>query len=310
MKSTKIQVWLALEVVSIGIISFSNNICLSVFGGVLALTSIYFLLVYVYFRKGKFDEDSLYICLSYSLPMLFLILISFYLSNTKEIQNYLKGYTSFAININLFFFLYFGFVYFRRCLKAIREIREDEHLLKAEIFKSTLKSLLIFAAANLAILSFSKKQGYMLLTYQLCNVFINCMLLFIDIFIYVHSKIDEFDKQEKNEIEKNKIGKKQFNDVEQFINSFANSDDLDDLEKNINKKRKKLEKGKFAGVKEIVKICVEKIGEICDKRDAKINAKYYVKKLATLKDLDSLEKIITEKRDDLEKNNDTEKRMD
>ena len=296
--------------------------CWNVFGGLLALTSIGFLLFYVYFRKGKFDEDSLYICRSYFLPMLFLILISFYLSNTKEFQNFLKGYTSFAININLFFFLYFGFVYFRRCLKAIREIREDEHLLKAEIFKSTLKSLLIFAAANLAILSFSKKQGYMLLTYQLCNVFINCMLLFIDIFIYVHSKIDEFDKQEKNEIETNKIEKKQFNDVEQFINIFAKSDDLDNLEKNINKKRKKLEKGKFAGVKKIVKICEKKFVEICDKkyvkefveicnrRNAKINAKIYIKKFATLEDLDNLEKNIVKKRNELENNNDTEKDMD
>lgn len=308
MENTKIQrirVWLALEAVSIGIIIFSNNIYLSGFGVALALISIYFLLVYVYFRKGKFDADSLYICLSYSIPMLLLIFISFYLSNTKKFQKDLKGYTSFAININLFFFLYFGFVYFQRCLKAIREIMEDEHLLIAEIFKSTLKSLLIFAAANLAILSFSKKQGYMLLTYQLCNVFINCMLLFIDIFIYVHSKIDEFDKQEKNEIEKNKIEKKQFNDVEQFINNCTNSDDLDDLddlEKNINKKRKKLEKGKFAGVKKIVKIC--------NRRSAKINAKIYIKKFATLEDLDNLEKIIVKKRDDLEKNNDIEKRMD
>lgn len=203
-KSQHVWVWLALELVSIVIIIFFNNIYWDGFGVSLLLTCVIFLLSNVYFRKGKFDADSLYICLSYSIPMLFLILISFCLSGMEEFQKYLKDYTSFAININLFFFLYFGFIYFRRCLKAIREIREDELLLIVEIFKSTLKSLLIFAAADLAILSFSKKQGYMLLTYKLCNVFINFMLLFIDIFIYVHSKIDEFDKQEEEKVDEEK----------------------------------------------------------------------------------------------------------
>ena len=81
-----------------------------------------------------------------------------------------------------------------------------------------------------------------------------------------------------------------FNDVEQFINSFESIDDLSNLEKTINEIRRKLEKGKFAGVKKIVKI--------------------YVKKFATLEDLDNLEKIIVEKRNELENNNDTEKHMD
>lgn len=206
-KSQHVWVWLALELVSIVIIIFFNNIYWDGFGVSLLLTCVFFLLSNVYFRKGKFDADSLYICLSYSIPMLLLIFISLYVSNNKELQKYLKDYTGYAIDMDLFFFLYFEFVYFRRCLKAIREIRGDELLLKAEYFKSTLKSLLIFAAANIAILSFSKKLGYMSLTYQFSTVFINFMLLFIDIFIYVHSKIDEFNKQEKNEIETNKIEK-------------------------------------------------------------------------------------------------------
>ncbi|WP_279080930.1 hypothetical protein [Lactobacillus apis] len=203
-KSQHVWVWLALELVSIVIIIFFNNIYWDGFGVSLLLTCVFFLLSNVYFRKGKFDADSLYICLSYSIPMLLLIFISFYVSNNKELQKYLKDYTGYAINMDLFFFLYFEFVYFRRCLKAIREIRGDELLLKAKYFKSTLKSLLIFAAANIAILSFSKKLGYMSLTYKFSTVFINFMLLFIDIFIYVHSKIDEFNKQEEEKVDEEK----------------------------------------------------------------------------------------------------------
>ena len=121
--------------------------------------------------------------------------------------------------------------------------------------------------------------------------------------------LSEFSEYEKEHTQENKE-KKQFNDVKQFINDFAKSYNLDDLEKNINKKRKKLEKGESAGVKKAVKICVKKIVEICDKRNAKINAKYYVKKFATFEDLDNLEKIIAKKRKELENNNDTEKDMD
>lgn len=43
---------------------------------------------------------------------------------------------------------------------------------------------------------------------------------------------------------------------------------------------------------------------------ARSQAKRYVNKVATIKDLNNLEKIIAEKRDELENNNDTEKHMD
>ena len=59
-------------------------------------------------------------------------------------------------------------------------------------------------AAGLAIISFSDEQGYMFLTYQLSNVFVNSILLFIDMFVYVRSKIDEFDKQEEEKVDEEK----------------------------------------------------------------------------------------------------------
>lgn len=74
-----------------------------------------------------------------------------------------------------------------------------------------------------------------------------------------------------------------FNDAEQFINGFETINKLNNLEKTIDKKRKKLEKEQFDDFKR------------------------YVNKLATFEDLDNLEKIIAKKRDDLEKNNDTKK---
>lgn len=77
-----------------------------------------------------------------------------------------------------------------------------------------------------------------------------------------------------------------FNDTEQLINGFETINKLNNLEKTINKKRKKLEKEQFDDFKR------------------------YVNKVATLEDLDNLEKIIAKKRNELENNNDTEKDMD
>jgi len=327
--------WLVLYLVSF-IIIFSPSILKidnSIFekvafsiGGLVLFISITGLLKSAYFNKNEqFNKDSLYIFLSCLLPLVPLPLETIIGAVFPDTHKYLKDFATFSAVIIIVLSLYFWIIYLNRCIKAIVEIRKDKFFFSIKMIRLMLNAILVCFSATVIIWFLPNKQIVLKSIYQVVNVFINAMYPFIDMYTYVRSEIDEFNKEEKNEIEKNKIGKKQFNDVEQFINSFANSDDLNDLdylEKNINKKRKKLEKGKFAGVKKIVKICVKKIVEICDKenvkkfveicdrRNAKINAKIYVKKFATLEDLDNLEKIIVEKRNELENNNDTEKRMD
>lgn len=278
------------------------------FTAFLILTSaLVYIIVDLFNGKLEFDLDSLSIFCLHFFPLTLVLVVEGLYSQ----PNTLYGIT--AIIVIFFYSLYFWFIYLARCINALNDIKQNKHVFCMKAIKSILASLLVCLSGTVVILSLSPKNTVLKVIYQIVNIIVNTTYPFIDMYIYVRSEIDEFDKQEKNEIEKNKIEKKQFNDVEQFINNCTNSDNLDDLEKNINKKRKKLEKGKFAGVKKIVKICEKKFVEICDKkyvkefveicnrRDAKINAKYYVKKFATLKDLDSLEKIITEKRDDLEK---------
>ena len=177
------------------------------------------------------------------------------------------------------------------CLKTIKELNKDKYIF-ASSAKLILGAILVWWASIEIIGSFDYNTNYY---YQFFNILVNSSYPLICMYIYVRTEINKLDNPKKTRSE---LRKKQFNDVEQFINSFANSEDLDDLKEKINKKRKKLEKEKFAGVKKIV--------EICDKR----NAKRYVKKSATVKDLNSLEKTIAEKRDGLENNNDAEKHMD
>lgn len=207
-KRRRLRSWLArimAEMAAIIIMMFLNDICLHILGTVIILIITFSLIRDIYFNnKEKFDEDSLYLMLTYISPILFLILISIVASCIKESQEYLKNYTEYAIMIMSSLFLYFGFVYFFRCLKVIKEIRGDKHLFVVETIKSTLEYFLFFLAAGLAIISFSDEQGYMFLTYQLSNVFVNSILLFIDMFVYVRSKIDEFDKQEEEKVDEEK----------------------------------------------------------------------------------------------------------
>lgn len=259
-------------------------------------------------NKEKFDEDSIYLLSTYIFPVLLLIGISIVGVYNKGMQKNLKIYTEYATLIILVLCLYFFIIYFFRGMIVIREIRGDEHLFITETVKSLLHGFLIFAAASIVIMTFSEKN-YASLTYQLSNIFVNSILLFIDMFVYVRSEINEFEKQEKEKMAKEKkekideqkyeMDKKehsevnetdvlnketngknkekiQYYDVEEFVDKLGTKKELNKLKNKIKKRKKKLKKERFS------------------------DSKRYVNKFASLEDLDNLEKIITEKRKDLE----------
>ncbi|MBH9985224.1 hypothetical protein [Lactobacillus sp. M0390] len=191
-------------------------------------------------NKEKFDKDSKYLMLPYIIPISLLLLISIFGVFNTEIQKYLKDYTIYAAGTIISLLLYFLFLYFIRCLKVIKEIRGDKHLFVAETIKSALKYFLYFSAASLAIISFSDEQGYMVLTYQLSNVFVNSILLFIDMFVYVRSEIDEFDKQEKvDEEKKEKLDEQKYEMDKKELQTIKK--EIEMMKNKINRKTAKIE---------------------------------------------------------------------
>ena len=161
-----------------------------------------------------------------------------------------------------------------------------------------LNAILVCFSATVIICFLPNKQIVLKSIYQVVNVFINAMYPFIDMYTYVRSEIDEFNKEEKEHSEVNETDvlnketngknkeKMQYYDVKEFVDKLATKKDLYKLENKIDKRRKKLKKEQFS------------------------DSKRYVKKFATLENLDNLKKIIDEKRDELKNNNDEEKHVD
>lgn len=265
----------------------------------------------------KFNRDTVYLFTSFGALEFFLFILSYIF-----VDNYIDliGYAYVIPIMFLINGVFFWWTYYLGCLKTIKELNKDKYIFFASSAKLILGAILVWWASKEIIGSFDYNTNYY---YQFFNILVNSSYPLIGMYIYVRTEINKLDNPKKTRSE---LRKKQFNDVEQSINSFANSDDLDDLKESINKKRKKLEKGKFAGVKKIIKICVKKIVEICDDNEYvkkfveicdykeyvkkiveiwdKKYVKKYVKKFATLEDLDNLKKIIDKK------NNNTEKNMD
>ena len=321
MESKKSQhVWwglgLVLIIVSIVIMSFSNDKCINICVAVL-MPIISSLLLYAVYsnEKEKFVEDSWHICLPYSLPTIFWILISL-IGLSKNTRKYLKKYTFFSLILIFCLWICILIVYYFRCRKVIKEIRKDMTLFNGKMIESTLATILVFSAATIFVISFpgdnNVKVGaalgignYASLTNQLLNIFINCNILFMKMFNYVRSEINEFDKQEEEKVDKEKkekldeqkyeMDKKehsevnetdvlnketkgknkekiQYYDVEEFVKKLGTKRELNKLKNKIKKRKKKLRKEQFS------------------------DCKRFVNEFATLEDLDNLEKIIPKKR--------------
>lgn len=216
MNFKKYKKWgLGIEIFSIALMVICKNKIALFLGFIFLLGSMFILLRGAYFNgKEKFDSDSLYICLSYFSPIFELIIFSIIGVFIKDAQKYLKSYTIFSACLIIFFCLFFWFIYFLRCKRQIIEIKKDKNLFKIEMIGTLLATLLVFAAATIFIISFPGDdntvktesvlgiKSYISLTYQLFNIFINSIILFIDMFSYVRSEIDEFNKEEKEKQEK------------------------------------------------------------------------------------------------------------
>lgn len=173
-------------------------------------------------ENKRFNSDSLRICSYCIIP---LVLLVFYLNIgkffLKNFQKYFEINSSFSAIIAILLSIYFWFFYLFRCRKSIIEIGSDKYLFYSKAGKSMLAAALIFFSATLFIDSFTsstiskitisfsekynivisrllpEKQNIFKLLYQVINLFVNAMYPFIDMYVYVRSEIDEFDKQEQ-----------------------------------------------------------------------------------------------------------------
>lgn len=179
------------------------------------------------FNENKiFNSDSLHICLYCICPSAPFVFYLFAGKLIKKFPKYLQTYSSFSATIIILIAIYFWFFYLFRCRKAIIEIGSDKYLLYSKAAKSMLIAILIFSSATLFIDSFTsstiskitiyfsekynivisrllpEKQNIFKLGYQVFNIFVNAMYPLLDMYAYVRSKINEFDKREKEKQEK------------------------------------------------------------------------------------------------------------
>lgn len=171
----------------------------------------------------RFNGDSKRICLYCVIPSVLLII---FLSTgrffIKNFPKYFKPNSSFSAIIIILLSIYFWFFYFFRCKKAIIEIGSDKYLFYSKAAKSMLTAALIFFSAAFFIESFNnnqitvyfhekyniviyslipEEQNFLKLLYRVINICVNSMYPFIDMYVYVRSEIDEFDKQEQEKRE-------------------------------------------------------------------------------------------------------------
>lgn len=185
-----------------------------------------------FFNDNKrFNGDSKRICLYCVIPSVLLIIFlgtgRFFIKNFPK---YFKPNSSFSAIIIILLSICFWRIYYSRCKKAIIEIGEDECLFKLKVAKSELTAALIFFSAAFFIESFNnnqitvyfhekyniviyslipEKQNFLKLLYRVINICVNSMYPFIDMYVYVRSKIDEFDKHEQEKREEQEKQKRE-----------------------------------------------------------------------------------------------------
>ena len=182
-------------------------------------------------ENKRFNSDSLRICSYCIIP---LVLLVFYLNIgkffLKNFQKYFEINSSFSAIIAILLSIYFWFFYLFRCRKAIIEIGSDKYLFNCKAGKSMLAAALIFFSAAFFIESFNnnqitvyfhekyniviyslipEEQNFLKLLYRFINICVNSMYPFIDMYVYVRSEIDEFDKQEQKKREEQEKQKRE-----------------------------------------------------------------------------------------------------
>lgn len=185
-------------------------------------------------ENKRFNSDSLRIWLYYIVPSLQLIIPLIIGSLSKKIiQNFLKSYTSISAKTMVLLSICFWIFYLFRCRKAIIETGSDRYLFYSKAGKSMLTAILIFSSATLFIDTFTsstiskitisfpekfnivisslfpEKQNIFKLVYQAINILVNSIYPFFDMYVYVRSKIDEFDKHEQEKREEQEKQKRE-----------------------------------------------------------------------------------------------------
>lgn len=216
-------------------------------------------------ENKRFNSDSKRICLYCIIP---LVLLVFYLNIgrffLKNFQKYFKINSSFSAIITILLSIYFWFFYLFRCRKAIIEIGSDKYLFYSKAGKPMLAAALIFLSATLFIDSFTsgtiskitisfsekynivisrllpEKQNIFKLLYRVINLFVNAMYPFIDMYVYVRSEIDEFDKQEQEKREEQEKQKREKLEQEKHEKEKQEEQEKNEKRKQLIKEKRKL----------------------------------------------------------------------
>ena len=165
---------------------------------ILCLFFVTGILIITFFNeKEKFDRDSLGLCslILFPLGQLFFVLIIG--KGKKGMDELIKEHVVLAVISILLFLMYFWLIYLFRCKIVIDEIKKNWHLFLVKMIKPMLSAVLVCFSAAIIIDSLLEQDGIKKLIYQVVNIIINSFYPFIDMYIYVRSEIDKFDKQEK-----------------------------------------------------------------------------------------------------------------
>lgn len=167
------------------------------FGGNLGLLAGITDIIRTYYLNGmkNFNKDSFCICLCCILPLVPLIFYIIYGTCIKKMKGFLKYYPKYSLIVIIFLSFYFWIIYLFRCRRAIIEIRGDNSLFIIKMVKSMGSAVLVCVSASI-IFELSSEKEIIKSIYQVVNIFVNAMYPFIDMYTYVRSEIDKFDKQE------------------------------------------------------------------------------------------------------------------
>lgn len=164
-------------------------LCLFLVTGILIIT--------FFNEKEKFDRDSLGLCSLVLFPLAQLFFVLVIGKGKKVVDKLLKEHVVFAVISILLFLMYFWLIYLFRCKIVIDEIKENWHLFLVKMIKPMLSAVLVCLSAAIIIDSLLGQDSIKKLIYQVINIIINSFYPFIDMYTYVRSEIDKFDKQEK-----------------------------------------------------------------------------------------------------------------
>ena len=262
-----------------------------------ALLWVIFTICITYYNEvEKFNKDTINLFSFYIFVGALLFAILLLSNNYKVISTSAQAIS----NVFLISGLILWAIYYFRCLKTIRELNKDTSDFFAKSLVLVLNALLVWWASKEVFRAIDVKTDYI---YQFFNILINFSYPLIGMFTYVRPEIDEFDKLEKTKKEFEKT-KKEFEKTKNELEKTKN--ELEKTRNKVEKTRNKVEKtrNKVEKTRNKVERFINRF-KIIDYqiRTEKNNIsmlKRFVNRFATLEDLDNLEKIIAEKRKDLD----------